>query len=97
MVPRHGKRRTRHRHDVSESIAGTHAQWALFRLARCLPVAVSSMSSLPVPVIGVFAGSLILGERPDSAEWADLALIVAAMIAVLRTPGPASAPAASDK
>ena len=77
-------------------LAGTLAHWAFFRLARHLPVAVSSMSSLPVPVVGVFAGILLLGERPDPAEWAALALVVAAMIAVLRTPGPAPAPAAPD-
>ena len=37
-------------------LAGTLAHWAWFTLARTLPVAVSSMSSLPVPVVGVFAG-----------------------------------------
>jgi drug/metabolite transporter (DMT)-like permease len=73
-------------------LAGTLAHWAFFRLARHLPVAVSSMSSLPVPVVGVFAGILLLGERPDPAEWAALALVVAAMIAVLRTPKPSPAP-----
>ena len=45
-------------------LAGTVAHWAWFTLARTLPVAVSSLSSLPVPVVGVFAGMLVLGERP---------------------------------
>jgi drug/metabolite transporter (DMT)-like permease len=67
-------------------LAGTFAHWAWFTLARTLPVAVSSMSSLPVPIVGVFAGMLVLGERPGVAEWTALALVVAAMIAVLWTP-----------
>jgi drug/metabolite transporter (DMT)-like permease len=64
-------------------LAGTLAHWAWFTLARTLPVAVSSMSSLPVPVVGVFAGIIVLGERPGPAEWLALALVVAALVAVL--------------
>ena len=67
-------------------LAGTFAHWAWFTLARTLPVAISSMSSLPVPIVGVFAGMLVLGERPGVPEWTALALVVAAMIAVLWTP-----------
>ena len=63
--------------------AGTIAHWAWFTLARTLPVAVSSLSSLPVPVVGVFAGMIVLGERPGPAEWIALALVVAALVAVL--------------
>lgn len=71
-------------------LAGTLAHWAFYRLARSLPVAVSSMSSLPVPVVGVLSGMLLLGERPGAAEWIALALVVAAMVAVLWTPKPAT-------
>ena len=78
-------------------LAGTLAHWAFFTLARTLPVAVSSMSSLPVPIVGVFAGMLLLGERPGPPEWIALALVVAAMIAVLRTPKAAPAPPAPDR
>ena len=63
--------------------AGTIAHWAWFTLARTLPVAVSSLSSLPVPVVGVFAGMIVLGERPGPAEWIALALVIAALVAVL--------------
>lgn len=81
--------------------AGTVAHWAWFTLARTLPVAVSSLSSLPVPVVGVFAGMIVLGERPGPAEWIALALVLSALVAVL-WPGrsakapPASAPVAPD-
>jgi len=65
------------------AMAGTLAHWAWFTLARELPVAVSSLASLPVPVVGVFAGMLVLGERPGAAEWLALALVLAALVAVL--------------
>lgn len=77
-------------------VAGTLAHWAWFTLARTLPVAISSMSSLPVPIVGVFSGMLLLGERPGAGEWAALGLVMAAMIAVLWTPKPPPAPLAPD-
>ena len=83
-------------------LAGTLAHWAWFTLARTLPVAVSSMSSLPVPVVGVFGGILVLGERPGTAEWVALVLVVAALVAVLwpdrsaTEPSSAAPPAPDD-
>ena len=68
-------------------LAGTLAHWAWFTLARTLPVAVSSLSSLPVPVVGVFSGMVLLGERPGAQEWIALALVVAALFIVLFQPG----------
>jgi len=72
-------------------LAGTLAHAAWYTLARTLPVAVSSMSSLPVPIVGVFSGMLLLGERPGPGEWTALALVVAAMIAVLWVRKPVAA------
>lgn len=67
-------------------LAGTLAHWAWFTLARTLPVAVSSLSSLPVPVVGVFAGMLFLGERPGPSEFIALALVLSSLFAVLWQP-----------
>ena len=67
-------------------LAGTLAHWAWFTLARTLPVAVSSLSSLPVPVAGVISGIVLLGERPGTQEWIALALVVAALFTVLFQP-----------
>ncbi len=78
--------------------AGTLAHWAWFTMARTLPVAVSSLSSLPVPVVGVLSGMLFLGERPGASEFIALALVLASLGAVL-LPGTGkspSAPAAPD-
>src|SRR3569833_2268810 len=58
------------------ALAGTIAHWAWFTLARTLPVAVSSLSALPVPVVGVFAGMVVLDERPGVQEWVALGLVV---------------------
>jgi len=67
-------------------LAGTVAHWAWFRLARTLPVAISSLASLPVPVVGVFAGMVVLGERPGVAEFVALGLVLASLVAVLFQP-----------
>ena len=64
-------------------LAGTLAHWAWFTLARTLPVAVSGLASLPVPVVGVFAGIIVLGERPGTAEWLALGFVLASLAAVL--------------
>jgi drug/metabolite transporter (DMT)-like permease len=74
-------------------LAGTLAHWAWFTLARTLPVAVSGLSSLPVPVVGVFAGMVVLGERPGTAEWLALAFVLASLAAVL---WPARAPSKAE-
>jgi drug/metabolite transporter (DMT)-like permease len=77
-------------------LAGTLAHWAWFTLARTLPVAISSMASLPVPIVGVFSGMLLLGERPGVSEWTALLLVVAAMVLVLWPPKAAPAPMTPD-
>jgi drug/metabolite transporter (DMT)-like permease len=64
-------------------LAGTVAHWAWFRMARTLPVAVSSLSSLPVPVVGVLSGMFFLGERPGASEFIALALVLASLAAVM--------------
>lgn len=67
-------------------LAGALAQWVWLRLARTLPVAISSLASLPVPVVGVFAGIVVLGERPGATEFVALGLVLASLVAVLFQP-----------
>jgi len=64
-------------------MSGAIANWTWFRMARSLPVAVSSLSSLPVPVIGVFSGMLFLHERPGPSEFVALALVLVSVAAVM--------------
>jgi threonine/homoserine efflux transporter RhtA len=49
-------------------------------------VAISSLSSLPVPVVGVISGMVVLGEQPGVQEWIALALVVVALFIVLFQP-----------
>ena len=54
-----------------------------FRLATILPPVASSLSVMLIPVIGVFSGMLMLGERPAWQDYAALASILVAILAVL--------------
>ena len=76
-------------------LAGTIAHWAWFTLARTLPVAVSSLSSLPVPVVGVISGMIVLGERPGITEFVALGLVIASLVAVLVQPRRSQMPSAA--
>jgi threonine/homoserine efflux transporter RhtA len=62
-------------------------------MARTLPVAVSSLSSLPVPVVGVLSGMLFLGERPGTSEFVALVLVLASLGTVMFAPASKSPPA----
>jgi drug/metabolite transporter (DMT)-like permease len=64
-------------------VSGSIANWVWFHMARTLPVAVSSLSSLPVPVVGVLSGMYFLGERPGASEFFALALVLASLVAVM--------------
>ena len=59
------------------------ATWAWIRIATSVPVAVSSLSMLMIPVIGVIAGMLFLGERPSWAEYAALGLVIGSLLTVV--------------
>jgi drug/metabolite transporter (DMT)-like permease len=74
-------------------LAGTLAHWAWFTMARTLPVAVSSLSSLPVPVVGVLSGMIFLGERPGPSEFIALGLVLASLAAVMFAPASKTPPA----
>jgi drug/metabolite transporter (DMT)-like permease len=65
-------------------IAFAFAHWAWFKIATSVPVSIFSISMLLIPVVGVVCGMLFLGERPTWAEYAALALVVAALVTVLR-------------
>lgn len=60
--------------------------WAWFRIATTAPAAIASLSTLMIPVVGVFSGMLILGESPRWQEYAALVLVIAALATVLVPP-----------
>ncbi len=65
-------------------IAFAFAHWAWIKIATSVPVGVFSISMQLIPVVGVLSGMLFLGERPSWAEYAALALVLAALLTVLR-------------
>lgn len=62
------------------------SQWAWFAVLGHLPVAVASIGSLAVPMIGVLSSALLLHEPVGAAELAALLLVVAALATVLLRP-----------
>lgn len=73
-------------------VAFMFCYWAWNRIVLMVPVAVSSLSSLVTPLIGVLGGALFLGEQPGWREGLAALLILAAVAVVsLRRPGEESA------
>jgi drug/metabolite transporter (DMT)-like permease len=66
-----------------------YAMW--FEIVRLLPAATASLGTLGIPLVGVVATVLIVGERPTLADLTGFALIFAASACVLLGPAtPAS-------
>jgi len=51
---------------------------------------------LGVPVVGLAAGTLALGEQVSAWQWAGSAFVIAALVAVIRTPRVAASMAANE-
>jgi len=62
------------------------SQWAWFSVLGRLPVAVASIGSLAVPMIGVLSSALLLREPVGPTELAALLLVIAAFATVLLRP-----------
>lgn len=67
-------------------IAFMFCYWAWNRIVFMVPVAVSSLSSLITPVVGVVSGMWLLQEQPTWREFVAGALILSAIALALRTP-----------
>ena len=68
------------------TVAFVFAQWAWIKIALLAPIGVSTLSTLMIPVVGVFSGILFLGERPHWTDFAALALVVASLATVMPLP-----------
>jgi drug/metabolite transporter (DMT)-like permease len=64
-------------------VSSIFCNWAWIKIATHAPISVSSLSTLMIPIVGVFSGMLVLGERPQWSDFAALALVVAALAVVL--------------
>ena len=65
------------------TIAGVFCFYAFNRIATLVPVVVSSVSTLFIPIVGVFSGMLLLGEEPGWFEFGALTLVVGAIYLVV--------------
>jgi len=64
-------------------VSSIFCNWAWIKIATHAPISVSSLSTLMIPVVGVFSGMLLLGEHPRWSDVAALVLVVAALSVVL--------------
>ena len=61
--------------------------WAWFKIVTSVPVGVSSLSTLMIPVVGVFSGMLVLSEGPHWQDFAALGLVLLALATVMLPSG----------
>ena len=63
------------------------AYWFYLSALRRVPAAVAATSFYLIPVFGVAGGQLLLSERLTEGQWVGAAIVVAAVIVVLRRVG----------
>jgi probable blue pigment (indigoidine) exporter len=64
------------------------AYWLYLSALRALPASTAAASFFLIPIVGVMAGFLLLGERLDVRQWFGAALTLAAVLAILRPAAP---------
>ena len=71
------------------------AYWFYLGALRQVPASTAAASFYLIPIVGVAAGVLLLGERLDPRQWVGAVIVLAAVLALLRQPSatPAEAPA----
>jgi drug/metabolite transporter (DMT)-like permease len=61
------------------------AYWLWFIMSERMSATVSSMTTLMVPVVGVLAAMVLVGDRPSVADWCGFAFVLAgAALVVLK-------------
>ncbi|MDH3596586.1 MAG: EamA family transporter, partial [Rhodospirillales bacterium] len=60
--------------------------WAFFQIVRLFPAALAAIGTLAIPVVGVFASALVLGEAVGVRELTALTLVCGALAVVLGLP-----------
>jgi drug/metabolite transporter (DMT)-like permease len=66
--------------------------WAWFRIATSAPPTVAALSTLMIPVVGVFSGIWLLDERPHWQEYGAMLLVIASLATVLVPPKSRTSP-----
>ena len=66
------------------------AYWFYLGALRHVPASYAAVSFYLIPIIGVAAGAVLLGERLDPRQWVGAAMVLGAILAILRLPGAAA-------
>ena len=66
------------------------AYWFYLGALRHVPASFAAVSFYLIPIVGVIASMLILGERLDPRQWAGSAIVLVALLAIIRLPPPRS-------
>ena len=77
------------------AILASGIAWVLWSyIVDKLPMTISGLSSLVIPILGVFFAWAVLGEAPSPAEWAGIGMLGAALatVAVMVKPRPGPRP-----
>jgi drug/metabolite transporter (DMT)-like permease len=81
---------------IFSGVVGSGVAYLLwFEIVRRLAAITASLAVLSVPVVGIVASILVLGERPTLADCVGFALIFAAAACVLLAPGARASTAAA--
>jgi drug/metabolite transporter (DMT)-like permease len=60
-----------------------YCHWAYFSLVRIFPAGIAAISTLAIPVVGVFSSAVILNESVGLNETASLVLVISALAIAL--------------
>tara|TARA_Y100000588_G_scaffold391326_1_gene499601 strand:- start:1965 stop:2714 length:750 start_codon:yes stop_codon:yes gene_type:complete len=66
-------------------VANVVAYFAWFRVLNIFPASVSGLGTLAVPIVGLFASALVLGEKIGLHELLAVSLIISALLLNLRS------------
>jgi drug/metabolite transporter (DMT)-like permease len=64
-------------------VGAIFCHWAWFRLVSILPVAVASIGTLGIPIVGLFASALVLDEPVGPAELIALVLVLGGLVILI--------------
>jgi probable blue pigment (indigoidine) exporter len=80
---------------VSGALYYAGAYWFYLGALRNVPASLAAVSFYLIPIVGIAAGMLVLGERLDPMQWVGVAIVLTAVVAIFRLrsdPAPEATP-----
>jgi drug/metabolite transporter (DMT)-like permease len=62
------------------------AYWFYLGALRHVPASVAAVSFYLIPIIGIAASAVLLGERLDARQWLGTIMVLGAVLAIIRLP-----------